>query len=57
MFKLIYRLFTKEQEVLKDFVNTNLKRGQIRLSTLLAGYPILFITKKNLDKLRLYVDY
>ncbi len=57
IFKPIYRLFTKEQEVLKDFVETNLRKERIRLFILLAGYPILFIIKKNLDKLRLYINY
>jgi len=56
-FKPIYRLSTKEQEVLKDFVETNLKRGRIRPSTSPAGYPILFVKKKGTDKLRLCVDY
>ncbi len=57
MFKLIYKLLTKEQEVLKDFVETNLKRRRIRPSILLVEYLILFIKKKSTNKLRLCVDY
>ncbi len=57
MFKPIYRFSTKEQEVLKDFVETNLKQGRIRPSTLLAGYLILFVKKKGTNKLRLCVNY
>ncbi len=49
--KLIYRLFIKKQEVLRDFIKTNFKRKRIRLSILLVGYLILFVIKKNLDKL------
>ncbi len=51
MFKPIYRLLTKEQEVLKDFVETNLKQGRIRPLILLVGYLILFIKKKGTNKL------
>ncbi len=57
MFRPIYKLSTKEQEVLKDFVKTNLKQGRIRPSILLAGYLILFVKKKDTNKLWLCVDY
>ena len=32
------------------------KKGYIRLLQLLAGYPVLFILKKN-GKLRMYINY
>ncbi len=47
MFRPIYRLLIKEQEVLKDSVKTNLKHGRIRPFILLARYLILFIKKKG----------
>ncbi len=56
-FKPIYNLSPKEQEVLKDFIETNKRKGRIRPSTLPAGYLVLFVKKKNSDKLRLYIDY
>ena len=37
-------------------METKLKKGYIRPSQLLIGYPILFIPKGN-GKLRLYIDY
>jgi transposase InsO family protein len=52
----IYSLSEKELEVLKDYINVNLKKGFIRESTSPAGYPIIFVPKKN-GKLRLCVDY
>jgi hypothetical protein len=42
--------------VLKDYIDTNEKRGWIRASTSLAGAPIHFV-KKNDGSLRLCVDY
>jgi hypothetical protein len=57
MFKLIYKLLTKEQEVFKDFVETNLKQRRIRPLILLVRYLILFIKKKGTIKLRLCIDY
>ncbi len=57
MFKPIYKLLTKEQEVLKDFVKTNLKQGRIRPLILLVGYLVLFVKKKGTNKLRLYINY
>jgi hypothetical protein len=41
---------------LKRYLEASLKIGHIRLSTLLAGYPVLFVPKKD-GKLRMYVDY
>ncbi|AEO53139.1 hypothetical protein MYCTH_2052384, partial [Thermothelomyces thermophilus ATCC 42464] len=43
-------------EELKQYLEENLRRGYICLSTLLAGYLILFIPKKD-GKLWLYIDY
>ncbi|AEO53141.1 hypothetical protein MYCTH_2052509, partial [Thermothelomyces thermophilus ATCC 42464] len=45
-----------QNEELKRYLEENLRRGYIRLSTSLAGYLILFVPKKD-RKLRLYVDY
>ena len=42
--------------MLREYINENLKKGYIRLSTLLARYPVLFVPKSN-GKLRIYVDY
>jgi hypothetical protein len=42
--------------VLREYINENLKKGYIRLSTLLARYPVLFVLKLN-EKLRICVDY
>jgi hypothetical protein len=42
--------------VLREYINENLKKRYIRLLTLLARYPVLFVLKLN-GKLRIYVDY
>ena len=42
--------------MLKDYLNKNIKKEYIRLSTSSAGYSILFIFKKD-GKFRLCVDY
>jgi len=42
--------------VLREYINENLKKRYIRLSTLLTRYPILFVSKPN-GKLRIYIDY
>jgi hypothetical protein len=42
--------------VLREYINENLKKKYIRLSTLLTRYPVLFIFKLN-GKLRMCVDY
>jgi len=52
----IYSLSPKEQEALKNYISDNIKKGFIRESSSPAGYPILFVPKKN-GKLRLCVDY
>jgi hypothetical protein len=52
----IYSLSEREREALRDYIQENLDKGFIRESTSPAGYPILFVPKKN-GKLRLCVDY
>ena len=42
--------------MLREYINENLKKRYIRLSTLLTRYPILFVSKPN-GKLRIYIDY
>jgi hypothetical protein len=49
-------LSEKELQVLREYINENLKKKYIRLSTLPARYPVLFIFKLN-RKLRICVDY
>jgi hypothetical protein len=55
-FGLIYGLSEKELSTLRDYIKDNLKKGYIRASQLPAGYPIIFVPKKN-GVLRLCVDY
>jgi transposase InsO family protein len=52
----IYRLSVSELEALKEYLDENLRKGFIQPSTSPAGYPILFVPKKD-GKLRLCVDY
>jgi hypothetical protein len=52
----VYGLNPEQREALKDYIKENLRKGHIRASTSPAGYPILFVPKKN-GKLRLCVDY
>lgn len=52
----IYQLSEKESQVLKEYIEMNLEKGYIRHSTSSAGYPILFVPKKD-GSLRLCVDY
>lgn len=52
----IYGLNPTQMEALDEYLAENLKKGYIRPLTLPAGYPILFVPKKN-GKLRLCVDY
>jgi hypothetical protein len=42
--------------ILREYLNENLEKGFIRLLTLLAGSPVLFIPKKD-SKKRLYINY
>jgi hypothetical protein len=55
-FMPIYSLSQNEAETLEEYIKTKLKKGHIRPSQSPAGYPILFVPKKN-GKLRLCVDY
>ena len=52
----IYTLSAKELEALRDYLDKNLVKEFIRPSTSPAGYPILFVPKKD-SKLQLCVDY
>ena len=52
----IYTLSAKELEALRDYLDKNLVKGFIRPSISPAGYPILFVPKKD-SKLQLCVDY
>lgn len=51
-----YPLNPKHTEALKEFLDENLRKGFIRPSQSPAGYPILFVPKKN-GKWRMCVDY
>ena len=55
-FRLIYQLLEKELAVLKEYIDINLEKGFIQLSTSPAASLLLFVLKKN-EKLRLCVDY
>jgi hypothetical protein len=46
----------KELDTLREYINTMLKKGFIRRSESPAGFPVLFIPKKN-GKLRPCIDY
>src|SRR3989440_229865 len=52
----VYSCSEKELQALREYLDENLAKGFIRESTSPAGYPILFVPKKN-GKLRLCVDY
>ena len=56
IYRFIYAFSEKKLEVLRNYIKKNLKKGFIKPFTLLTGYPLLFIRKKN-SKLRLYIDY
>jgi hypothetical protein len=55
-FNPIYGLSEKELGTLREYIRKNLEKGYIRASQLPAGYPIIFVLKKN-GELRLCVDY
>jgi len=52
----IYGLSEKELRTLRDYIKENMTKGFIRESQSPAGYPILFVPKKD-GSLRLCVDY
>jgi hypothetical protein len=52
----IYGLSEKELEALREYIQVNLKKGFIRESESPAGYPIMFVPKKN-GKLRPCIDF
>jgi len=51
-----YRLTEEQLKELRKYIDKNLEKGHIRPSQSPAGYPILFVPKKD-GKLRLCVDY
>nr|XP_036576341.1 reverse transcriptase domain protein [Colletotrichum truncatum]KAF6783066.1 reverse transcriptase domain protein [Colletotrichum truncatum] len=55
-FNKIYPLNQKEMKALDEWLDENLAKGFIRPSKSPAGYPVLFVPKKN-GKKRLCVDY
>jgi hypothetical protein len=52
----IYLLSEKELQMLREYINENLKKEYIRSSILPVRYPVLFVPKLN-GKLRMCVDY
>ena len=52
----IYGLSEKELAEVRSYIKERLAKGHIRESKSPAGYPILFVPKKN-GKLRMCVDY
>jgi len=52
----IYSLLALELQVLRVFINENIKTGTIQPSQSPGGAPVLFVKKKNRD-LRLCVHY
>jgi hypothetical protein len=55
-FHRIYPLNEIQLKALRKYLDENLKKGYIRPSTSPAGYPILWVPKKN-GELRMCVDY
>ena len=52
----IYVLFYTELEILRNYLDKNLKKDFIRKAKTTVEFLILFILKKD-EKLRFYVDY
>ena len=52
----VYSYSEKELATLREYLEENLTKGSIHESCSSAGYPILFVPKKN-EKLHLYIDY
>jgi hypothetical protein len=46
-FQLIYGMSEKELQELKTYIDVNVKKGFIRKSELPAGFPVMFVPKKN----------
>ena len=44
-------------KILKEFIDENLPRKYLRYLRSIVEYQLLFVKKKNTDKLRVYVDY
>jgi hypothetical protein len=55
-FHKLYNLTGPQLQTLREYIDDMLAKGYIRLSTSSAGYPVMFVPKKN-SKLRLVVDY
>lgn len=55
-FHRIYPLNRVQEAALEEYLEENLRKEYIRPSTSPAGYPILFVPKKD-GRLRLCVDY
>ena len=55
-YRLIYALSESVLKALREYLDENLKKGFIQPFTSLAGYPSLFVPKKD-KKLQLCVDY
>ncbi|KAH8172320.1 reverse transcriptase (RNA-dependent DNA polymerase) domain-containing protein [Sarocladium implicatum] len=55
-FHKVYALSPDKQQALKEYLEENLAKGYIRPSKSPAGYPILFIPKKN-GKQQICVDF
>jgi hypothetical protein len=53
----IYLVLGNEEEALKEYIEENLKKGYIRPSASLVGYPVLFIKKKGTIDLRMCIDF
>ena len=52
----IYHLSEAELKVLREYITENLKKGFIRRSESPAGYPIMFVPKKD-GKLRPCINF
>ncbi|RFU81252.1 hypothetical protein TARUN_954, partial [Trichoderma arundinaceum] len=55
-FHKIYNLSETELKTLREWIKEQLQKGYIRVSKSPAGYPIIFVPKKD-GKLRLVIDY
>jgi hypothetical protein len=53
----LYKLTEHKSIELRKYIDTALKKEWIRLSSSLAAYPIIFISKKGTTDLRPCVDY